>query len=226
MSANLSVLPPSSFPPLVPQDFIALLEQLYRDRTLVAYQAGQIIPLHPQELLILHRGIVLLSTIQPDGGETLLGMAGPPMPIGLPLTLVNPYWATAMTDVDVLPLAMVEVEQSPLLMAGLCRHLMLRFQQTEAWLALGGKRLVVDRLRQLLYLIAQEFGQRDTSGETDGVRIPVRLTHHQLASAIGTTRVTVTRLLKEFKAEGWLDTQQRYLVIALDRVPLKYQPRP
>ena len=30
----------------------------------------------------------------------------------------------------------------------------------------------------------------------------MRLTHHQLATAIGTTRVTVTRLLKEFKTEG------------------------
>ncbi|MEL6763450.1 MAG: helix-turn-helix domain-containing protein, partial [Cyanobacteria bacterium J06607_6] len=43
----------------------------------------------------------------------------------------------------------------------------------------------------------------------------VRLTHHQLATAIGTTRVTVTRLLKDFKEEGWLQTQQRYLIVQL-----------
>ncbi|MDA0673365.1 MAG: Crp/Fnr family transcriptional regulator [Cyanobacteria bacterium] len=198
---------------LAPPEFVAVLEQLYRERTLTPYPAGQVISLRLDELLIICRGVVQLSTIQPDGGETLLGLAGPSMPVGLPLTTVDPYWVTALTDVDVLPLAMAEVEQSPELMAGVCRHLILRLQQTEAWLALAGKRLVADRLRHLLHLIAQEFGQV----EPQGVRIPVRLTHHQLATATGTTRVTVTRLLKEFKQEGWLRTHQRYLILSIDQ---------
>jgi CRP-like cAMP-binding protein len=195
-------------------DFIAILEQLYRERTLTPYASGRTIPLRRDELLVVCRGVVQLYTIQPDGSETLLGLAGPSMPIGLPLTIVDPYWATALTDVDVLPLSMSEVESSPLLVAGISRHLMLRLQQSEAWLAIAGKRLVADRLRQLLLLNAQDFGQV----ETCGVRIPVRLTHHQLATAIGTTRVTVTRLLKEFKEEGWLQTQQRYLIVQLQQL--------
>ncbi|MGF1457974.1 MAG: Crp/Fnr family transcriptional regulator [Leptolyngbyaceae cyanobacterium] len=197
-----------------PGDFVAVLEQLYRERTLTPHLAGRTIPLRHNEVLIICRGVVQLYTIQQDGSETLLGLAGPSMPIGLPLTMVDPYWATALTDVDVLPLPMAEVESSPILMAGICRHLMLRLQQSEAWLAISGKRLVADRLRQLLLLIAQDFGQV----ETCGVRIPVRLTHHQLATAIGTTRVTVTRLLKDFKTEGWLQTQHRYLIIQLEQL--------
>lgn len=195
-------------------DFVAVLEQLYRERTLTPYAAGRTIPLRLNEVLIVCRGVVQLYTIQQDGSETLLGLAGPSMPIGLPLTIVDPYWATALTDVDVLPLAITEVESSPLLMAGICRHMMLRLQQSEAWLAIAGKRLVTDRLRQLLLLIAQEFGQV----EPCGVRVPVRLTHHQLATAIGTTRVTVTRLLKDFKNEGWLQTQQRYLIVQFEQL--------
>ncbi len=191
-----------------------MLEQLYRERTLTPYSLGRSIPLRIGEVLIVCRGVVQLSTIQQDGSETLLGLAGPSMPIGLPLTVVDPYWATALTDVDVLPLAMAEIESSPLLMAGICRHMMLRLQQSEAWLSIAGKRLVADRLRHLLLLIAQDFGQV----ETCGVRIPVRLTHHQLATAIGTTRVTVTRLLKDFKEEGWLQTQQRYLILQLEQL--------
>lgn len=194
-----------------PHDFVAVLEQLYRERTLTPHASGRTVPLRLNEVLIICRGVVQLYTIQQDGSETLLGLAGPSMPIGLPLTVVDPYWATALTDVDVLPLSMSEIESSPILMAGICRHLMLRLQQSEAWLAIAGKRLVADRLRQLLLLIAQDFGQV----EMCGVRIPVRLTHHQLATAIGTTRVTVTRLLKDFKEEGWLHTQQRYLFIQL-----------
>ena len=207
MSVNLSILAEHTHPR---GEFRELLEQLYRERTLIPFSAGQSIPLRSEELWVVCRGAVQLYTIQPDGGETLLGLLGPSMPLGLPLTMVEPYWATALTDVDLLSLSMVEVESSPVLMAGLFRHLTLRLQQAEAWLSLAGKRLVADRLRHLLILIAKEFGQV----EPDGVHIMLRLTHHQLATAIGTTRVTVTRLLKDFRDEGWLIVDQRQLIIA------------
>gem|GEM_PF-82575 len=194
------------------QTFIDLLEQLYRDRALVAYPTGQSIPLHADEVLVVCRGIVQLFTIQQDGSETLLGLAGPSMPMGLPLTTVDPYWATALTDVDLLSLPFAEIEESPVLMAGVFRNLTLRLQQSEAWLALSGKRLVADRLKHFLVMLAKDFGQV----EPGGIRIPLRLTHHQLATAIGTTRVTVTRLLKDFKAEGWLVVDQRHIVLGLD----------
>jgi CRP-like cAMP-binding protein len=173
---------------------------------------GQAVSLQSDEVLIVCRGIVQLFTIQPDGGETLLGLAGPSMPLGLPLTVVHPYWATALTDVNVLALPMVDIESSPVLMAGIYRHLTLRLQQTEAWLALAGKRLVTDRLQHFLLMLAQDFGQV----EPQGVRIPLRLTHYQLATAIGTTRVTITRLLKDLKDQGWLRFDQRYLVLQVD----------
>ncbi|MFM7326148.1 MAG: Crp/Fnr family transcriptional regulator [Nodosilinea sp.] len=201
------------------QTFIDLLEQLYRDRALLPYPMGQTIPLQPDEVLIVCRGIVQLFTIQPDGGETLLGLAGPSMPLGLPLTVVHPYWAIALTDVDVLTLPMAEIESSSVLMAGIYRHLTLRLQQTEDWLALAGKRLVVDRLQQFLVMLAQDFGQV----EPQGVRIPMRLTHYQLATALGTTRVTITRLLKDLKDQGWLRLDQRHLVLQVDPGAL---PRP
>ncbi|MBT9313016.1 Crp/Fnr family transcriptional regulator [Leptothoe kymatousa] len=191
--------------------YIALLEELYHERNLTHFPAGQSIPLRRGEIYIICRGIVQLHTIHPDGSETLLGLAGPSMPFGLSLTSVTPYWATALTKIDVLPLSMAELENSPTLMAGLFSHLSRRLQQTEAWLALSGKRLVADRLRQLLIMLAQEFGQV----ETQGVKLTIRLTHHQLATTIGTTRVTVTRLLRDFRNEGWLKIHQRYLILPL-----------
>lgn len=211
---------PLSIPTLTPyavaagegrqQSFIDLLEQLYRERSLMAYPAGQSIPLKTDEVLIVCRGVMQLFTIQPDGSETLLGLAGPSMPLGLPLSIVDPYWATALTNVDVLALPFGEVEASPVLMMGVFRNLTLRLQQAEAWLALSGKRLVADRLRHFLMLIAKDFGQV----EPQGIRIPLKLTHHQLATAVGTTRVTVTRLLKEFKAEGWISLDHRHIILS------------
>ena len=192
------------------QTFVDTLEQLYTERTLTPYPAGRSIPLRRNELYVVCRGVVQLHTIHADGSETLLGLVGPSMPLGLPLTNVDPYWATALTHVDVLPLSMDEVEQSPALMSGIFAHLVRRLHQSEAWLALSGKRLVADRLRQLLLLLAQEFGQV----EPQGVRLSVRLTHHQLATIIGTTRVTVTRLLRDFRTEGWLTIRQRQLIVS------------
>ena len=192
------------------KNLVALLEQLYNERSLIPHAATRSIPLRRNELYVVCRGIVQLHTIHPDGSETLLGLVGPSMPFGLPLTVVDPYWATALTQVDVLTLSMAEVEASPTLMVGLMGHLIRRLQQAEAWLALSGKRLVADRLAQLLQLLAQEFGQV----EPHGVRLTIRLTHHQLATIIGTTRVTVTRLLRDFRNEGWLTIDQRQLILS------------
>lgn len=192
------------------KNLVALLEQLYNERSLIPHAAARSIPLRRNELYVVCRGIVQLHTIHPDGSETLLGLVGPSMPFGLPLTVVDPYWATALTQVDVLTLSMAEVEASPTLMVGLMGHLIRRLQQSEAWLALSGKRLVADRLAQLLQLLAQEFGQV----EPQGVRLTIRLTHHQLATIIGTTRVTVTRLLRDFRNEGWLTIDQRQLILS------------
>jgi len=48
----------------------------------------------------------------------------------------------------------------------------------------------------------------------EGTRLSVRLTHQHLASAIGTTRVTVTRLLGKLKEEGWLKLDSsRHIVL-------------
>ncbi|MEO0456430.1 MAG: Crp/Fnr family transcriptional regulator [Cyanobacteria bacterium P01_A01_bin.114] len=210
MSSKLINRSPEAIQAHPRKEFVELLEQLYRERTLTPHPAGRSLPLRRREIYVICRGIIQLHTIHPDGNETLLGLAGPSMPFGLPLTAVDPYWVTALTDVDLLPLSMNEVESSPPLMAGMFFHLIRRLQQTEAWLALSGKRLVADRLSHLLILLAQEFGQV----ETQGVRLTVRLTHHQLATIIGTTRVTVTRLLRDFRNEGWLTIHQRQLIIS------------
>jgi CRP-like cAMP-binding protein len=177
-----------------------LLEQLYRERTLQPFRSGQMISLRPDELWVVCRGVVVLNTLHPTGDEALLGVATPSMPFGLPLTWITPYSAIALTEVDLLPLTLMEVEKSPTLCQGLFRHLSRRLQQSEAFLALSGCRRVEERLKQLFILLQHEVGQPTQHG----TRLQVRLTHQQLANAIGTTRVTVTRLIGQLKHEGWL----------------------
>ncbi|WNZ25369.1 Crp/Fnr family transcriptional regulator [Leptolyngbya sp. NK1-12] len=188
-----------------------ILEELYRGRALQPYKSGQPIRLLPDEVLIVCRGVVQLGTLYDSGDEALLGLACPSMPFGLPLSLIRPYQAAALTDVDLMRLTMAEIEQSPMLAQSIFRHLTRRLQQTEAVLAMVGYRRVEDRLRHLLLLLKQEIGQPATA---NGTRLGIRLTHQQLANAIGTTRVTVTRLLSQLQEEGWLTVDStRHIVL-------------
>jgi CRP-like cAMP-binding protein len=187
-----------------------LLEELYRGRNLQPYKSGQTIRMLPDEIWVVCRGVVQLGTLYDSGDEAMLGLACPSMPFGLPLSFIRPYQASALTDVDLMRLTLTEVEQSPMLAQGIFRHLTRRLQQTEAVLAMVGYRRVEDRLRHFLLLLKQEIGQPNGGG----TRLSIRLTHQQLANAIGTTRVTVTRLLSQLQEEGWLVVDNtRHIVI-------------
>lgn len=191
-------------------DWRRFLENVYRGRSLYPYPHGQEIPMYPQELWIVCRGVVQLNTIHSNGVEVILAVVGTSMPFGLPLTTLNPYQAIALSDVDLMRLTMTEVEQSPILAQGILKHLTRRLQQTEALLSVVNNRRVEDRLRQLLLLLKNEVGQ-DTP---NGIRLNVKLTHQHLANAICSTRVTVTRALKVLQADGWLSIDKnRYISI-------------
>jgi CRP-like cAMP-binding protein len=191
-------------------DLRQALEELYRGRSLYPFRNGQAIDLLPGEIWVVCRGVVQLGTLYDNGEESLLGLACPGMPFGLPLSLIRPYQAVALSEVDLMRLSLVEIEQSPLLAQGLFRQMGRRLQQAEAILAMVGYRRVEDRLRHLLLLLQQEIGQPIQGG----TRLGVRLTHQQLANAVGTTRVTVTRLLSQLRDQGWLAVDaQRHLVL-------------
>jgi CRP-like cAMP-binding protein len=184
----------------VSQDWRQLLEDLYRGRNVSTIKSSQFISMQPHEVLIVCRGVVQLSTLYPNGDEGLLGLVCPSMPFGMPFSQLNPYEAIALTEVVLMRVHIIEVEQSPRLAQSLFREMTRRLQQTESLLAIAGYRRVEDRLRQLLELLRQDVGQVTN----EGVRLSIRLTHQQIAGLIGTTRVTVTRLLREFRDEGWL----------------------
>jgi CRP-like cAMP-binding protein len=161
------------------------------------------------EVWIVCRGIVSLNTLYPTGDEALLAVVTASMPFGLPLTGIFPYHAIALSDADLMCLTLAEIEKSPALSQGIFRHLGRRLQQTEAFLALAGYRRVEERLKQFLLLLQHEVGQPGA----EGVRLNIRLTHQQIANAIGTTRVTVTRLFGQLRQEGWIKTAPNRQII-------------
>jgi CRP-like cAMP-binding protein len=182
--------------PLFPQDLDS--QSLYRGKRLHFYNQGEGIPIPGDGVWQVYRGLVQLSTFHDSGEEVLIGWVAPSTLFGLNVTHLSTYNAKALSEVYLRWFSLKEIETSPQLAQVLLIQLNRRMRQTEILLAIAGLRRVEDRLRQLLDLLRQDIGQ----ATDEGIRLPVRLTHQTLANAIGTTRVTVTRLLGDFQRQG------------------------
>ncbi|OUW49908.1 MAG: transcriptional regulator, partial [Synechococcus sp. TMED187] len=107
-------------------------------------------------------------------------------------------------------LTLEEIAQSSELSMLMVNAVAARVRQTEFMLSLLGLRRVEDRVRAFLELMAQDYGQPCDQG----LRVGLRLTHQEIASALSTTRVTVTRVVGQLRDQGWLTLDaQRHLVI-------------
>ena len=190
--------------------FRDLLEASYRKRSLVQVPAGSSVPLMRNSLWLVARGMVKLGSLTIHGDELLLGLAGPGEPFGDPLHGVEVFEARALVPTDLLCLTTSEALADGSLAAALLQALAQRHRQSQALLALLGLRRVEDRLRGFLELVASSYGQPCA----EGLRLDLRLTHQEMASALGTTRVTVTRMLGALREEGWLrfDAERRLVL--------------
>jgi PAS domain S-box-containing protein len=177
------------------------------------YLKGEIIPLKPQTIWLVCRGIVKLITISETGEEVLLGLVGPSMPFGSDLTSLETYQATALCEVELACFSSKDLTASPNLARKILPKINQRLQQTEALLAIFGKRRAKDRLHYLLGLLKQEFGQ----SVAQGTRLAVRLTHQELAAACSTTRVTITRMLGKLQEEGKIIIDSKNHIILQER---------
>jgi CRP-like cAMP-binding protein len=173
-------------------------QSLYRGRRLHFYDKGEEVPVVGNGVWQVCRGLVQLSTFHESGEEVLIGWVAPSTLFGFHITHLSTYSAKALSEVYLRWFSIEEIETSPHLAQILLMQLHRRLRQTEILLAIAGLKRVEDRLRQLLDLLRQDIGQ----ATDEGIRLPVRLTHQTLANAIGTTRVTVTRLLGDFQRQG------------------------
>jgi CRP-like cAMP-binding protein len=184
-------------------------------RRLHFYDKAELIPLTDEGIWQVYRGVVQLSQFASSGDEILLGWVYSENFFGLWLTAnqLENYQARALSDVHLRWYPLVEIESSPTLSQFILGQVIHRMKQSEALLAIAGLRKVDERLQELLKLLAKEMGE-STKG---GTRLKVRLTHQMLANAIGTTRVTITRLLGDFQAQGQISFDwERHLIICFD----------
>jgi CRP-like cAMP-binding protein len=123
--------------------------------------------------------------------------------VGYPLSEAQTCAIECVTSVEAWKLGS---EQWPLYVTNLLRY----GQQLESFAVIGRLERTDLRLQQFLIWMAQKFGRVINLG----CLIEVPLTRQAIAEAIGTTRVTVTRLLGQFRQEGILIPQKRHLVLS------------
>jgi len=81
-------------------------------------------------------------------------------------------------------------------------------QRKLLWLSTLGQRRTIDRLLGFLTLLIEEFGEPCENGYC----LPFPLTHAQIGSAIGSTRVTVTRLMGKLRQRGLIASKGDNLI--------------
>lgn len=179
------------------------------DYPLQVYHKGEIIPLNSQVIWQVCSGLVKLTTFSPSGQEVLLGLAGASAPFATTLTALPIYEATALSDTQLWCIPFTKFATSAQLQHRLLPQISQRLKQTESLLAVCGQIRLADRLHSLLQLLKQEIGQP----VADGTRLSVRLTHEDLATACCTTRVSITRLLKQLQQQNKLSVDSQHHLI-------------
>ncbi|MBE9003533.1 helix-turn-helix domain-containing protein [Fortiea sp. LEGE XX443] len=180
-----------------------------QNRPIYKHAKGETIPLNTSVIWYVCRGWVKLSTFSESGEEILLGLAKTQMVFGSSLTSLSIYQAIALSDVELVPIYVSEIAVTPALSYILLPKLNQRLQQTESFLVISKKQLVEDRLHYLLELLKQEVGESIEGG----TRLSVRFTHEDIASACGTTRVTITRLLGKLQQQGLITFDSKKHII-------------
>ena len=164
-----------------------------------------LIPLQPDVLWHITWGAVRTLTWNEEGTPTTLGYWGPGDVVGQPLSRIQPYQIECLTSVEAELIPSHECHQA-------LQAIFLHIQQSEELLNIVRYERMHCRLQQLLVWLARKFGRPVKSG----LLIDLRLTHQAIAEAIGTTRVTVTRLLNEFEREGVISRPKRHFIVLCD----------
>lgn len=179
------------------------------------YPKGEEISLFEPGFWLVYRGVVQLSKITHDGNEVMLGWATANNSFGDCSQNNSNYRAQALSDVYLRWCSPLDISKSPQLAKLLMAQLSQRIIKTQNLTVITRLRKVEIRLWQLLLMLKEEMGQ----SVFNGTRLTIRFTHQNLADMIGTTRVTVTRLLGSFQSRGliYLD-KDRHITIKTDYI--------
>ena len=193
-----------SFPPIV--------ESFERGKTIF-------FPGDPAErVYFLLKGAVKLSRVYEAGEEITVALLRENTVFGV-LSLITGqksdrfYHAVAFTPVELLsaPIEQVEkaLQENPELSLLMLRGLSSRILQTEMMIETLAHRDMGSRLVSFLLILCRDFG----APTNEGIKIDLKLSHQAIAEAIGSTRVTVTRLLGDLREKELVSIHKKKITV-------------
>ena len=171
-----------------------------------------------ERVYLIRRGAVRLSRVYETGEEITVALLRENSLFGVLSLLTGNrsdrfYHAIAFTRVELItaPATSVRnaIEQDASVGLLLLQGLSSRVLQTETMIETLTHRDMSSRLASFLLVLCRDFG---VPGEK-GVTIDLRLSHQAIAEAIGSTRVTITRLLGELKSSSLLAIDRKKITI-------------
>ncbi len=166
------------------------------------FSPREIIPLQSDCFWLLKQGVVKTCTWNEEGTAITLGYWGSGDIVGQPLSLVSPYQIECLNLVEAVALPLRQCDR---LSEAIRRHI----QETEELLYIVRSERMYTRLIKILTWLARKFSYEVEEGRL----IDLPLTHQELAEVIGTTRVTVTKLINQLEQEGIITRPRRNFII-------------
>jgi CRP/FNR family cyclic AMP-dependent transcriptional regulator len=166
-------------------------------------------------MYVVREGVVRLSAVSEKGSETILHILKPDAIFGELLFSEDKRALTAIADTEAIVTVIprenfVESMRSiPSLAENFIRLLSRRLAKVEKEFAEFGHTWSYNRLAKVLLQLAEEHGAETPKG----TRIPLCLTHEDLAKLIGTTRETVTTQIKRFRRKGLVKREGRFFLV-------------
>jgi CRP-like cAMP-binding protein len=211
----------ASRPFLTWQRILDWAQEHYRYRT---FSKDERIPARSGLLYLVQRGAIrLVGSAQVSASisksvpqlsqqipeEAFLGFVG----AGQPFEIVaqSPFTLSAYSHVDQTSVVWMywhDLDNWPHFRREVLDAFRYQHQRKLLWLSTLGQRRTIDRLLGFLTLLIEEFGEPCHNGYC----LPFPLTHAQIGSAIGSTRVTVTRLMGKLRQRGLIGTQGDNLI--------------
>ncbi|WP_414753581.1 Crp/Fnr family transcriptional regulator [Anabaena sp. CCY 9910] len=162
------------------------------------------LPDQQNSLWKIEAGFVRTFTYLENGTTVALGLWGPGDILGRALSKLEPYQMECLTKVEA-TIVPIEEWKNP------TDTLLAHIQQAEELMVIRSYKKVDTMLIKLLAWLSKKFGSEVDKGRL----IDMRLTHEDLAEMLGSTRVTITRILGQFEEEGLINR------LSLHRIVLK-----
>jgi global nitrogen regulator NtcA len=171
-----------------------------------------------ERVYFLLKGAVKLSRVYEAGEEITVALLRENSVFGV-LSLVTGqksdrfYHAVAFTTVELLSTSIKQFEESlstqPDLAMLMLQGLSSRILQTEMMIETLAHRDMASRLVSFLLILCRDFGVPTA----DGIQIDLKLSHQAIAEAIGSTRVTVTRLLGDLRQDELISIKKKKITV-------------